>query len=287
MKLLFTGNRPNAGSWKIRAEQLGGAMRADVIPHTLDVARYDAVVAVKRHSPQLPAACRAAGVPLIWDMVDPWPQPVGNAWAEPEARAWLRAELSRVSPRLVIAATRQMAQDVIAAGFPAVVVPHHARNGPRCSAPREKVRIVGYDGSLSQLGAWAHAVEEECARRGWKCALGHATEQDYAQFDIVLALRGSEGYAPRAWKSGVKLANAQAAGIPFVGSPEAGYLDLRVPGAERFVTTATELRAALDKLTPVSERKRVAEWMATVAPTVSLEAVARRMRDAIEQAVAR
>lgn len=287
MRILFTGDRPAAGSWKIRAEQLGAALCADVRPRTLDVGGYDLVVAVKRHSPALPAACRAAGVPLVWDMVDAWPQPVGNAWTEQEARVWLRAELARVCPRLVLASTRRMVQDIEREGFRAVFAPHHARTPVGHHNIRETVRTVGYDGSLVQLGRWAEVVEGECKRRGWVAALGHATPQLYAEFDIVLGLRADQGYAPRHWKSGVKLANAQASGTPFIGSPEQGYLDLRVPGAERFVETPADLRHALDALTPLTERRRVAQWMTTVAPAVSLQAVAARVRDALMREVAK
>jgi hypothetical protein len=279
MKILFTGDRPTAGSWKIRAEQLGAALGAELRPRTLDVAGYDVVVAVKRHNPSLAAACRAAGVPLVWDIVDAWPQPVGNAWTEKEARAWLRAELTRVSPRLVVASTRKMVQDIEREGFRAACIPHHAREPVGAYNIRESVHTVGYDGSLVQLGHWADVVEAECKRRGWVAVLGHATPEMYAEFDIALGLREDEGYAPRHWKSGVKLANAQAAGIPFVGSPEQGYLDLRVPGAERFVETPTELKYALDALTPLAERRRVAQWMTTVAPVVSLRAVAAKMHE--------
>lgn len=278
MRVLITGNG-TSGSWRIRGEQLGEAIGADVLPHAVSVTGYDVCVIVKRHPHSIVQACREARLPLVWDIVDPWPQPRGNNWSEDEAKAWLHNELMRVRPSMVIAATQRMADDIKALGWSAVCVPHHYRPGTQRNEVRPQVQVVGYEGSLSHLGTWAGVVQAECDRRGWV----FAPNGDYRTFDIVLGLREANGYPAHAWKSCVKLANAQAAGVPFVGSPECGYLEIRVPGIERFVQSAGVLRQAFDTLAHEKERRRVADWMATTAPLVSLENVAQRYTAALRE----
>lgn len=280
MKVLVTGNSHRSGSWAVRAEQLARAAGAEVVPRSTAVAGYDVCVAVKRHDPELSKVCRAAGVPFVWDIVDPWPQPAGNSWGEPEAKSWLHNELLRVRPELVLAATKAMAADIQTFGFRAICVPHHHRPTAR-NEIRPEVRTLVYDGGLQQLGAWAPVLADICNGRGWRLLAGQLSAEEYAQADIVLALRDGAGYAPRHWKSGVKLANAQAAGIPFIGSPEQGYLETRVPGCERFVRDDKELLTALRALEPHRERKRVADWMATVSEAHTLQNVAQRWSDAV------
>ena len=283
MKILATGNSFNSGSWHIRAEQLARAAGATVIPRAQDVRGYDVCVAVKRHDPDLPRRCRDAGVRYVWDIVDPWPQPTGNTWDEQTAKAWLHQELLRARPDLVIAATHAMARDVQAYGFNAVCIPHHHRSACAPVEIREQVRTVVYDGALTQLGTWATALSDQCTARGWRLLAGHLTPEEYAQADIVVALREGAGYAPTHWKSGVKLANAQACGLPFVGSPEAGYRELCVPGVERFAKTTKELGAAFDVLTPRKERQRVAGWMRAAAGSLALDAVAAQYKRALSE----
>lgn len=281
MKVLVTGNRPTAGSWLIRADQLARPVGFRVEPLTTDVSGNDVVVAVKRHRPELPDACRRAGIPLVWDIIDPWPQPVGNIWDEATAKAWLRSELTRIRPSLVLASTRKMSADIAEMGFEAVAIYHHSRAAPRREIS-ERIKVVGYDGSVVQLGSWADVVRAQCAKRGWEFVVDGSR---YNEFDIVLGLRGYDGYAPRAWKSNVKLANAQAAGIPFVGSPEAGYLETRVPGCEKFATDEQSLSLAFDALESQSARQRVASWMHTVSETVSVENIRRQYVAAIASVV--
>jgi hypothetical protein len=278
VRVLITGNG-TSGSWLIRGEQIGRAVGADVVPRATSAAGYDVCVIVKRHPHSVVQACREARVPLVWDVVDPWPQPRGNNWSEEEANAWLHAELIRVNPVLAIAATHRMAADIRSMGWASVCVPHHSRPGTICNDVRPEVGVVGYEGSLSHLGTWVGVVQAECARRGWL----FMPNGDYRTFDIVLGLREATGYPACAWKSCVKLANAQAAGVPFVGSLECGYTEVRVPGVERFVQTAGALRRAFDELAPAKERRRVAEWMATTAPLLSLENVAARYSAALRE----
>ena len=92
MKLLFTG-RGTSGSWQIRGLQLAKAMGATALPQARDIGPYDMAVIVKRAEPDLVARIHAAGVPLIWDVVDAYPQPIGNTWDRPKCIAWLRQQV--------------------------------------------------------------------------------------------------------------------------------------------------------------------------------------------------
>lgn len=264
MKVLVTGSG-KSGSWQIRGEQLGMAVGATVIPNARDVAAFDLVVCVKRVSPELVDRVRAAGVPLVWDVVDAWPQPAGNEWTEEQCRAWLKARIEQIKPDAIVTATKAMAADC--GGF---FLPHHARPSLERNPIRREVQTVGYEGG-DYLGRWRAMVEAECERRGWVFVVNPAR---LADVDIVVALRDAAGYAPRHWKSAVKLSNAQGSGTPFIGNREAGYLEQAIGTAEKWADTPEELKAAFDALTPHKERARAAGWMHAAAPTLS--AVAQR-----------
>lgn len=264
LNLLFTGSG-RSGSWQIRGAQLGAAVGATVLPMAVDVDAFDLVVVVKRVPPELLQRLHKAGQKFVWDIVDAWPQPVGNAWSREEALAWLRQELARVRPFAVVAATRAMAEDVraIAPDVHAFALPHHARPGIALNPLRADVATVGYEGGEAYISVWRKDVERECAARGWRFVVNPVSLSD---LDIVLALRDATGYAPRHWKSNVKLANAQSSGTPFIGVDERGYTETAVVGCERIVKTPRELAAALDALRPLAERTRVSSWMRAIAP---------------------
>lgn len=257
MNVLVTGNG-KSGSWKIRGEQLGAAIGATVLPRAAAVVGYDLVVAVKR--PPL-----VTGVPIVYDILDAWPQPAGNAWGKPECMTWLRKSVAAIRPVGIVAATRAMAADCAEFGVPVLALPHHARPGLGRNPIREQVQVVGYEGAEHYIVGWRPLIEDECRRRGWRLVVNPAR---LADVDIVLALRGATGYAPRHWKSNVKLANAQASGTPFIGCREAGYMETAVGACEKWADTPEELAQAFDALTPQGERRRAAQWMLSVAPTL-------------------
>lgn len=273
LNILVTGRGGKSGAWEIRGNQLGKAIGADVIPNALDVGAYDLAIMVKRPRLDIVERCRRAGVPLVWDVVDAYPQPEANTWNRDACLAWLGAHLDQIRPAGVVAATYAMAVDLQSlTNAPVLYLPHHARLGMAVNEIRERVHVVGYEGGLQHLGRWHGVLESECRRRGWKFVTNPPV---LAELDIVVALREADGYAPRHWKSGVKAANAQATGTPFIGSPEAGYLEMSC-GCERFVETESDLRHAFDILTPYAERKRVSGWMKALAP--SLDQVAEKYR---------
>lgn len=263
MNVVITG-KGTSGSWAIRGEQLGKAIGAVVAPMMTSLRGADVVVLVKRVPPELISAAHASGAMVVWDVVDAWPQPEGNGWTRNEALAWFRQALARVSPHLVIGATKAMAADAEALGFKAVHVPHHSRPGQPLNPVRESVQVVVYEGSPHYLGRWERKVADECMRRGWRFIINPTS---IAAGDIVLALRDAGGYPASAWKSNVKLANAQGSGTPFIGVPECGYVETST-GHERFITTPSELSVALDWFEPRSVRTLASETMKAAAPTL-------------------
>lgn len=273
MKIAMIG-KGSAGSWLMRGDQLGRAIGADIYPHVSS--GYDVAVVVKRGGPAMMEVAKRLAKRVVWDIIDPWPQPPGNTWTQAMAMDWLRGYLKPFEGVPIIAATQAMQRDIASLGHVAFFVPHHARAGAPLNPIREKVEVVGYDGSPNYIARWRKFVEKECAARGWRFVV----TSDLASVDIVLGLRDDSGYPARFWKSCVKLATAQGTGTPFIGSPEMGYLEQCVQGCERFVETPKDLSRAFDALTPHAERERVSGWMRPVTPT--LEKCAARLREILE-----
>lgn len=268
MSILFTG-RGTSGSWQIRGVQLGRAMGATVMPEARDVAAHDVAVLVKRPTPDLLQRLRHAEVPIVWDVVDAWPQPRGNLWSREQCLAWLRAEIALIQPDGIVAATEEMAEDCEEfTCVPVLALPHHARPGLRRNPIRAEVRTVGYEGGEQYVARWRPAIEAECARRGWAFVTEPAA---LADVDIVLALRDATGYAPRNWKSNVKLANAQGSGTPIVCCREAGYMECAT-GGEQWADTPQQLAHAFDVLAPVEARRNASAKL--LAGTPHLQTIA-------------
>lgn len=267
MRILVTG-RGTSGSWKIRGEQLGREIGATVDARATDVQGYDLAIVVKRYTTDLIARLRWAKVPIVWDIVDSWPQPHGNFWSEAEAKDWLRRQIDSLKPIGVVAATRAMGGACEWSRRPVLSLPHHARPGDEINPVRERVESVGYQGAEHYLGTWRPQLERECKERGWRFVLNPA---QLADVDIAVALREQSGYPARQWKSNCKLANAQGSGTPIILSPEAGYIET-ASGAEVFADTAQELTAALDALTSHEARQAASKTMQGAA--LKLDAIA-------------
>jgi hypothetical protein len=263
MRLLFTG-RGTSGSWQIRGSQLAAALGADAVPNALDVRAYDLAVVVKRAPPELLQRIRAAGIPLVWDVVDAWPQPEGSTWNRGRCLEWLRAKVSEIRPAGIVAATSAMAADCAEFGLPVLALPHHARPTQERAAHHPTLAVVAYEGSERHLGAWKAWFLEECGRRHITFAVN---PPHMAEAGAVVAMREATGYAAMNWKSNVKLANAQAAGLPIICAPEAGYLET-ASGAECWAVTPAEIRARLDELQPQALRRDIGTRMALAAPTI-------------------
>jgi len=260
-RLLFTG-RGTSGSWTIRGEQLGHALGANVIPDARHLGRFDLAVLVKRGTPDLLSYLRGAKLPVVWDVVDSWPQPLGNTWDRDTCMRWMRAQIKQIRPIALVAATQAMAADCAEFGRPVLTLPHHARPGQRVNPIRARVRTVGYQGGPQYLGSWASVLDEACRARGWRFVINPVS---LAELDIVVAVREPHGYAPRTWKSGVKAANAQGSGTPCILNREQGCIET-ASGAECWADTPEEMAAAFDSLIEQETRQRIAGQLLLAAP---------------------
>lgn len=261
MKILITG-RGSSGSFQIRGRQLGAAIGATVEPRCADPRGFDLAIVVKRPPMDLIARLHQHRIPVVWDVVDAWPQPHGNDWSEAQCKNWLAVQIVSIKPVAIVAATQAMARDCEVFGVPVLWLPHHARPGMAVNPIRERVLRVGYEGGPNYIRDWRPVIEQACADRGWTF---HAETESLADVDIVLALRDQHGYAPRHWKSGVKAANAMGSGTPIICSHEAGYFE-NASGGEYWAGSVGELHAAMDALASQITRRGVSEMLLAKAP---------------------
>lgn len=264
LKILVTG-RGSGGSWEIRGAQLGKAIGAEVAQHVNSAKGYDLAVVVKRPRYDVLERIRSRHIPIVWDVVDAWPQPDGNSWSYEKCMAWLDGQVAAVRPAALVAATQGMATDCARYKLPVLFLPHHARPGLLQNPIRERAAVVGYEGGEQYIEQWRPVIEAACAKRGMRFVVN---PPDLTVVDIVLALRDQTGYAPRQWKSCVKLSNAQGSGTPCILAREAGYQEMAC-GVERWADTAEELELALDELMPVAVRRVAHSRLIKVAPPLA------------------
>lgn len=250
MKILITSST-RSGAWQIRGVQLGSALDARVrvrlSPLPDDVEWADIVVIVKRAQPSLLKALKGAKK-IVWDTVDFWKQPTMNFFTREEIITEFHREAYRINPDAVICATEKMREDC-GADF---ALYHHHRPDIQKAVVNQDIKRIGYDGNIQFLGHWRDYIERECRLRGWEFV---HTDQIHT-CDAVVAFRGGkfDGYAPHCWKSNVKLANAQGAGVPIICNSAMGYLETD-KGGVLYCDNPKELGFALDKLT-YAYRKR-------------------------------
>lgn len=247
MNVLVLGRGSHAGAWKIRGVQLGNAIGATVVNgglQNMNLVGIDLIVFVKRQLPEDVRRIQQAGIPIVWDIVDSWPQPIGNWWVKEAALHWLRGEIKRIQPKGIVATTQVMAKDCTKHGIPVLVLPHHARPTQARTPIRDQITTVGYEGSEIYLGHWTDKIRAICKQRSWAFRTNPPT---LAELDVVVAMREQDGYAVRHWKSNIKLANAQGSGTPCVLNREAGYLET-ASGAELWADSTGELEVAFEQL---------------------------------------
>lgn len=271
MRVLITGSG-RSGSWLIRGEQLGRAIDAEVVPNAGDCSGFDVVVLVKRAAEHTIEAAHHSGARIVWDVVDAWPQPVGNTWDQSACFSWLDSQLQQLRPHAVVAPTGRMAEDLRRFSLPTLALHHHARPDMRRVHIRPQVRTVGYEGALRHLGIWESTILTMCSGIG---AQFRTNPDELAELDVVFAVRELHGYAPRNWKSNVKLANAQSVGLPIICNREAGYLETAGEGV-LWADTAEELGTAMECLADQQYRKLISDQL--IKSTITLESVATTYR---------
>lgn len=270
MRILVTG-RGSSGSWKVRGEQIGAAMGAMVKPLAglSDMRAADVILVVKRVPEELLANLRRSGRPWVYDIVDAYPQPECSTWNQDRAIEWARAHIQALRPAAVIWPNQRMRDDCNG-DTPGGTVYHHARPGLRRNAIRERMAVIGYEGSERYIQGWRPAIDAECRRRGLKFVVN---PPELADLDVVLALRSGarDCYATRHWKSNVKLANAHGSGTPFIGARECGYMETGC-GAEYFADHPSELSQALNWLESRAARAAAGEHLFGARLTVAQQA---------------
>lgn len=238
MNVLIVGS--GKGSFEMRGRQLGAAIGAKVVsaPSDDNLRWADVVVLIKRAGAAWAALVHRFGKPVVWDALDFWAQPSENGLTKSQAMAMLAAHIRTIRPTLTIGATEAQAK---AAG--GVYLPHHSWQGLTPAPARAVVTTVGYQGIRKYLGRWGQAVEAECQLRGWQFVINPS---DLRDCDILVAFRDGEwdGWMCREWKSGVKLANAVAAGRPIIAQPSAAFSELDPTGSA--ITSLEELPHAFD-----------------------------------------
>lgn len=271
------------GSWRMRGEQLGAAVGATVRPDAASAClrRHDIAIAVKRIDGELLQRLQTSGVPWVWDIVDAYPQ--DTQWRAFQARDWFRAEIQRLRPHAVIWPSQRMRMECgpIAAeiGIAGPYIPHQPRPGIAPQPLRDDITVIGYDGMpryLESLHTMLEIVQEETRAR---LVYG---PQALREADVMLSLRGApwDGHQ-MAWKPAVKLANAQAAGLPLIG--EEAAFDLQEP--TRFgaivVREAWDIVGQIDLLRPSAVREAIRRNALAAVPT--LEHCAGLLREFADQ----
>lgn len=258
------------GAWQIRGKQIGDEIGASFrVSEPADVA-----VLVKRSGSSQLKAVRQKGIPIVWDVIDAWPQRSvrspnreGGIWSRDQCMAWLSESLQILKPHAVVVNTKTMADDVAEFGLPALVLHHHYRPSPEVNPIREKIASVGYEGSLDHLGKWREVIDAECRRRGWRF---DPFTTNLAEVDVAIALREQSGYAPKNWKCNVKLANMHATGTPAIINREQGYKETAC-GFEKWADNSEEVSNALDQLEDVAVRREIQkEFLRSVIPLASV-----------------
>lgn len=271
MNILIVGR--GKGSWTMRGEQLGAALGARVTsaPTEPDWAWAERIILVKRDAVTWADRARATGVPVIWDALDFWRQPLDNALPEPAARAIFQRMIDRIRPTLTIGATE--AQASAAAG---VALVHHCRLDLVPTPARRELRTIAYDGNAVYLSEWAGALSSLCARQGWRFVINPPRLGDV---DLLVALRGGiwDGWMCRSWKSGVKLVNAICAGRPIITQRTAAWCELQPAGTT--VDRLDQLAGAVELWRDYQARQAVADEARRRAPRFTVEALAATYRE--------
>lgn len=275
MNLLIIGR--GQGSWIMRGQQLGAALGARVTSHPTDAdfAWASVVILIKRDGPTWARKAHEAGLPVVWDALDFWRQPMDNAASEVGAHDMLRHQLDLVEPDLFVGAT-----DAMAEAGDGICLPHHSWSGLEPTPARDTVRVVGYEGNPRYLGSWDAILRRACDARGWTFAIN---PPDLRAVDIFVSLRDGpwDGWMCRQWKSGVKVVNAIAAGRPILTQAIAPVRELQAPGS--IVESAADLEQACDRWAPLEARSAVVDVCRGLAPSLRVEALADRYRGLLAQ----
>jgi len=250
MNVLFVGT--GRGSFVMRGQQIGAALGARVTtsPCEEDWRWADVAVLVKHAGLRYAREAHRCHVPILWDVLDCWVQPLHNALNLDEGKDLIAGMAATIKPAAMIAATQRMATDI-----GGVYIPHHCRIGLTPTPARAQVQIVAYDGQSKYLGRWYKAILTECERRGWTFLINPPRLE---QADILVAFRDGKWDGPLcyAWKSGVKYVNALCAGRPILTQHCAALTEVPTYGVT--LHSVAELFTGLDAIENIGLREAAA-----------------------------
>jgi hypothetical protein len=160
-------------------------------------------------------------------------------------------------------------------GLPETVIYHHHRPELRPRPVSAAVKNIGYEGSPRYIGGWLNTILDYCEVMGWNF---HVNTLPVDQLDIVVAVRDTKyrGYAQKHWKSNVKLANAHAAGAPFIGQDDYGYTETG-SGMELYVSDKSHIIGAFELLSSYPIRAVTASY--GLSQTITLDQCANQVRE--------
>lgn len=275
MRILITG-KGTSGSWAIRGLQIAEAIGAQAIPMaSLEQCRAaDVIIGVKRIPDDLLHRIRESGKPFVWDTVDAFPQPKCSAWNENDSIAWIREAAARLRPDHIIWPNDRMRTDARIGG---TTIYHHHRPVTKVNPIRERIEVIGYEGSPNYIEEFRPMIEAECSRRGARFVVN---PENLADIDVVLAMRSPRfnGYMQQHYKSNVKLANAHGSGTPFIGAMESGYIETAC-GAEYWAEDQEELCRSLDWMEPQHVRQEISRRFLSRA--ITIESVAKQYKETL------
>jgi hypothetical protein len=270
-----------SGSWKIRGEQLGNKIGAifsitNKDFHSIQSASH--CIFVKKVNWEMVDEAKRRKKSIIWDCVDFWLQPEMN---NDKSRALLVAgdTINKMRPNLIVCATAQQQRDFMDAGFntPIRFLHHHARPHQQINPIREKIEVVGYEGSPDYIERDRSVIESICKDRGAKFVVNPA---NLADVDVVIAFRSGKygGETCRRWKSNVKLANAQATGTPIICNPESGYIETATEGSVRWASNMSTFEQELSAMSSMKARAEQSLLLLSDAQRYTLTEVAERYK---------
>lgn len=253
MNILFTG-KGRAGSWKIRGEQLGAAMKAKVLPNAdaRSISKADLVIVVKRCPDAVISELRRQHKLWAFDVLDFYPQPDCAYWSQKDAINWVKQKIAKLNPPAIIWPNHQMMKDCND-GRPSLVLYHHFRPALDLHEVKDREHLtIGYEGNAQYLGDWEPFLKRICADHRWKFVVNPVS---ISICDAVIAIRAQSfsGYAQFHWKSNVKLANAQGCGTPFIGQSECSYMETS-SGGELFADCKSQMVQQLNRIQDKSFR---------------------------------
>jgi len=283
MKIGFIGHE-SKGTWQIRARQIAPYLNAD-LDSNMNNLKYDLVILIKTPSPDLINRIKQNKIPVVWDVVDFWPQRIDRTLSnlnKDQIMNWVKPVLGSVDPKHIITATNTMKIDFESLGYKnCTTIYHHHRPKIKINPINKLCQTIGIEGSIGQYGSWIEKLKIISKKLHMKFTTNHSTLDDLLHtFDIVIAQRDFTGYAPKNWKSNIKLANAHASGTPGIFNTEQGYKETAC-GYEFWADTVDEIVECIEKLRSYDLRQNIHENF--LKNTISIEQVIEQYKSLINK----